>query len=205
MNGELIIPSFPELEFEEKSHIYKLNGEIIPSVSKVMKPLSKALYRDVDEAVLNQAAKRGTAVHNAIENYVLYGIEDIEPAYRGYFDAFKKWWEENNPTVLGTECKVYHKILRYAGTADMLVSINGKWILVDFKTSATVNRMLTGVQLEAYSKAYDSHGIHFDSKAILHLQNSGNFKWHEYQSRDIENWEVFGALMKVHNHIKKYK
>lgn len=199
------IPVFDELSFDEEKHLYRLYGKYIPSVSTVMRPLSQALYKDVDEEVLNNAAARGTAVHYAIENYVKFGITDIEPELEGYFRAFRSWWKEANPTCLATECRTYHKILRYAGTADMPVLIGDECILIDFKTSASVNKMLTGVQLEAYAKAYESHGLMFDGKAVLHLKSDGKYDWHYYPKNDLENWEVFGALMTVHNHIQKYK
>ena len=196
---------FPELTFEEDRHIYKLNGVQIPSVTTVMRPLSNELYRTVDEDVLNRAADRGTAVHNAIENYYKFGIADIDPRYESYFNAFNYWYKDVNPEVLESECRLYHKFLLYAGTADMLVVIDGKVILVDFKTSASVNKMLTGVQLEAYSKACESHGINIDGKAILHLKKNGKYDWHYYDKNDAESWECFGALMVVRNHIKKYR
>jgi len=199
------IPTFDELSFDEIKHIYRLDGQYIPSVSTVMRPLSQALYKDVDEDVLNKAAARGTAVHNAIENYVKFSIVDIDPQWDGYFRAFRSWWKETNPTCLATECRVYHKALRYAGTADMPVVIGNERILIDFKTSASVNKMLTGVQLEAYAKAYESHGLSFDGKAVLHLKSDGKYGWHYYPKNDLENWEVFGALMVVYNHIQKYK
>lgn len=33
------VPELPELTFDEASHIYRLNGDVIPSVSKLMEPL----------------------------------------------------------------------------------------------------------------------------------------------------------------------
>lgn len=205
MKTEFILPEFPELSFEESKHIYTLNGQRIPAVSTIMKPLSQALYKGVDEEVLNKAARRGTIVHNAIENYVRFGIEDIEPEYEEYFDAFMSWYEDVKPKTLANECKVYHKTLRYAGTADMPVEIGGERIMVDFKTSAQVNKMLTGVQLEAYAKAYESHGVNFDGKAILHLKPNGKYSWIYYDKNDTGSWEVFGALVVVNNHIQKHK
>ncbi len=195
---------FPELTFDERWHIYKLNGEKIPSVSTIMKPLSQALYRDVDEAVLNAAAAKGTAVHNAIESYILFGISDIPDQYAGYFEAFKDWWKENKPEVISTETQVYHKVLRYAGTADLLAVIGGERVLIDYKTSATVNKMLTGVQTEAYAKAFESHGIAFDRKMILHLMKDGKYAEHSYPKNDAESMETFSALLTVYAHIKKY-
>ena len=70
-----------ELEFEGKKHVYKLNGFAIPSVTTVMKPLSAFCYRGVDEESLRRAAGRGTAVHEAVENYLLFGIEDAPVEY----------------------------------------------------------------------------------------------------------------------------
>lgn len=68
-----------------------------------MRPLDNEVYRGIDEDVMRMAADRGTAIHNAVENYVIYGIEDIEPKHRGYFDAFLRFWAENNPEPLATE------------------------------------------------------------------------------------------------------
>lgn len=39
------LPFFPELRFEDKRHIYTLGGQLLPSVTTVMKPLDEALYR----------------------------------------------------------------------------------------------------------------------------------------------------------------
>lgn len=199
------LPVFPELNFEEKRHIYTINGQILPSVTTVMRPLDNEVYRGIDEDVMRMAADRGTAIHNAVENYVIYGIEDIEPKHRGYFDAFLRFWAENNPEPLATESRLYHKILRYAGTADLPCVIGGKRVLIDYKTSAAVNKMLTGVQLEAYAKAYGSHGFKFDENAIVHLKNDGSYQMVRYKANDMESWEVFSSLMVVWNHIQKYK
>lgn len=199
------IPKMVELQFEEKTHQYKLDGIVIPSVSAVMRPLSSAFYKDVDEKILSMAASRGTQVHNAIENYALYGIEDIDPKYEKYFEAYLEWESEYKPNLLANECRVYHKFLRYAGTADLLAEIDGKLYLIDFKTSASVNKMLTGVQLEAYAKAFETHGLFVDKKAILHLKKDGKYEFILYDKNDIESWGVFGSLMVVYNHIKKYK
>lgn len=201
---DLKIPVFDELQFEETAHTYTLGGKVLPSVSKVMEPLSMMYYGPVDRGVLDKAAERGTAVHQAIENYIKYGIEDVPSEYKGYFDAFKLWMQEYNPIILGTECRTYHKTLQYAGTCDLPCIIQGETTCVDFKSSATINEMLTGVQLEAYSKAYKSHGFDFDKKAIVHLKKAGKYTHKAYKKNDVESWSVFGALLTVNNHLVKY-
>ena len=77
-----------ELTFDEAKHIYRLKGIIVPSVTQVMQPLSDETYRGVEAKVLRRAAGKGTAVHNAIENYLTFGIEDVDPDHAGYFMAF---------------------------------------------------------------------------------------------------------------------
>ena len=198
-------PDFSELKFEEKRHVYRLNGIMIPSVTTIMKPLSQTLYKGVDEDMLSKAAHKGTVVHNAIENYFLYGVEDIDMTYWLFFKAFMDWVKDYNPEPLHNEFAVYHKALRYAGTVDMIAEVDGKVTLIDFKTSVAVNKMLTSVQLEAYEKALASHGVHVEEKAILHLKSNGLYEWVVHELNDNEAWETFGALLTVNNHIKKYK
>ena len=197
-------PDFPELDFDERSHIYRLNGEIIPSVSAVMSPLSQFKYAGVQLGTLNTAATKGTEVHNAIETYINFEIEDISEANRGYFEAFQKWYDIYTPDVSSAEYRVYHKLMRYAGTCDMICSINDIPTLVDYKTTATVSDMTCAIQLEAYLQALKSHGIEIQRKIILHLKNNGEYDIREYPAKDIESLQVFGALYTLYNYMKKY-
>ncbi len=196
---------FPELTFDEGPHIYRLNGLEVPSVTTLMRPLSAAVYGGIDDSIMERAAVRGTAVHNAIENWVSYGIEDIAPEFRGYFDGFLAWAKKTSPKFLGTECRLYHKILRYAGTADLPCIVNGKKTMVDVKTTAQLQEMLARVQLEAYVKGFESHDVSFEQKAILHLGRDGSHKFEIYPIRDPEAWMTFGALMTVNSYIQKFK
>ena len=91
MNAKIEIPQFPELEFEEQKHIYTLHGMELPSVTKIMQPLSSFIYSRVDARTLNAAADKGTIVHNACENFIKFGIVDILAGYSGYMDAFLKY------------------------------------------------------------------------------------------------------------------
>lgn len=199
------IPKFPELSFDERSHIYKLNGIELPSVTTVMQPLSEAYYGGIDTATLAKAASRGTAVHQAIENYHKFGIIDIPDEYSGYFKAFLLWLKLTNPNIIATEGRVYHRILRYAGTADFICYTSDDVLTcIDFKASSQIVAMLVCVQLEAYVKAYDSHGIRFKAKQVVQLQADGNYKTEKYPDNDNEAWETFCGLLTVRNYLKKY-
>lgn len=206
MSELFVAPEFPELEFREKNHTYWLYGARIPGVSELMRPLSDSMYKGIDAEILDLAAARGSAVHEAIENFAKYGIEDCEPEHQGYFDGFLAWAKENGVEILASEIVVYNRIYRYAGTLDLLCNVRGERWLVDVKTTAQVNQMLTSVQLEAYAAALASHGITVDRKAVLHLKKTGKHQVHiADKASGAEAWTTFGALMTVHGHIQKYK
>lgn len=195
------IPQFPELTFEEDTHTYRLNGLTIPSVTTLMKPLSDDFYRTVDQSVLDRAAKRGTAIHNAIENFTEFGVVDIAPQYAGYFDSFLQWWELRKPEPLAKEHRVYHKILRYAGTADLICVMGGRLTLVDYKSSAQVNEKLCAVQLEGYDRAFESHGVKVDDRLILHLSKTA-YQEVPFQ-RSSKCWSVMSSLMTIKNYMNE--
>jgi hypothetical protein len=197
------IPKLPELEFDERTHIYKLDGLRIPSVTQVMRPLSGAYYGGIDDSILTAAAKRGTGVHQAIENWLKFGFDDAPEEHRGYFDAFRLWVDEQKPKIIATEGRVYHRVLRYAGTADLICESGGTLLLVDIKTTAQIIDMLVRVQLEAYAKAFESHGIKFGAKAVVHLGKSGEYSVRNFIGHDNEAWDVFCSLLTVENYLKK--
>jgi len=152
MDMTVEVPELPELTFDEASHIYRLNGDIIPSVSKLMEPLKDQCYGGISKRTLENAAIKGSAVHNSIENWIKFGIDDIPSEHRGYFNGFVEWWKQYKPRVFGSEVRIYHKLMRYGGTIDLLCEIGGLLELIDFKTTYTLLEMACGVQLEAYQQ-----------------------------------------------------
>lgn len=196
------LPELKELEFEDSTHTYRLNGIVIPSVTTVMEPLSAEKYKGISSSTLDNAANKGTEVHNAIENWIKFGIEDISPEHKGYFDGFREWWNLRKPIVVGSELRFYHKMLMYGGTLDLLCYIDGKLNLVDFKTTSVLSDMLCGVQLEAYSQALSSHGIKIEQKRILHIKNDGKWSDPEFVANDPLRWRVFGSLKCVYDYIQ---
>lgn len=198
---------FPELEFEERNHVYLLEKVPVPSVTTIMKPLSEAYYSKIRDDVLEKAAKRGTAVHNAIETLIQFGFEDIAEEHKLYLKAFKDWKEQWNVEVIETESKIYHKSFRYAGTADLICKENGVLTLVDFKTTSVLSPMLLGVQLEAYKKALESHGIKVENVVGLQLKKDGTYvrATGELLPPSIECYQTFCSLLTVKGYLEKYK
>jgi acetyl esterase/lipase len=200
----LTFPDFQELAFDPEKHIYRLAGKYIPAVSTILKPLSSAFYKGIDEEVLNAAAARGTSIHESIENFIKYDITDASEEAKTYVDAFVSWWRNFKPLPLKAECRVYHPTFRYAGTSDLLCDVGGKLTVIDYKSTTTISEMLVRPQLEAYAKALKAHKIPVEEKAVLHLQRDGGYQYIPFKPVDAEAWEVFGALLTAYNYQQKY-
>lgn len=194
----------PELTFEEEPHIYRLNGVQIPSVSKLMEPLKDKCYGRVGPKTLERAANKGTSVHNSIENWLKFGIEDVPVEHRGYFDAFLAWHEKYKPVMVASEMRVYHKLYEYGATVDFLCLLDEELALVDFKTTYQLMEMTCGVQLEAYYQALASHGIHVNRKHILHMKKDGKYEFPQFPVKDPVRWRVVGALKSLYDYEQSY-
>lgn len=202
------LPEFEGLTFEEQGHIYHLDGIPIPSVTTIMKSLSHEYYGQINQEKLAFAAIRGTRVHQAVEEYEIYGIMDIPQEFSGYTNAYLQWKKDFQVEILATEQKVYHKKLRYAGTMDLLCKINGKIMLVDLKTTSKTIPFLLGVQLVAYKNALLSHEIDFELDGIMALGLKKDGKYQEVHSNELppekDCWNCFSALQIARNYTVRF-
>lgn len=192
-----------ELLFEEKGHLYTINGIKLPSVTEIIDPVSYIVYKGVDEFAKIKAGWRGTDVHFAIELYNDTGVIEIEDKYKGYLDAYLKFREEykNRLNIIHSEMKTYHKDLKYAGTIDMIAELDGIRIIIDYKTTAELLSFLVALQTPAYKEAVNSW-ISNDKKKIedcyvLHLEKNGQYNFKKVDNR----FDIFLKLYSVYGYI----
>ena len=198
----LRIPSFDDLVFSEQGHIYTLADTILPSVTTLMKPLSQIEYESVDRNVLDAAAKRGTSIHNSIKDFIRYGINTCNDEFAPYMNAFIDWFDTAKPIPVGSEMKIYHKLLRYAGMIDFLAYIDGELVLIDIKTTYQLIDKLCRIQLEAYSQALLSWGIEVKKKIILHLGKDGTFRVVNYKTKDADALRIFMSCRNIYDYMR---
>ncbi|NCB43281.1 MAG: hypothetical protein EOM59_11755 [Clostridia bacterium] len=194
----------PLLEFLQDKHYYKYNGKFIPSVSSMIKPISSAIYKDIDEAVLEVARNRGTAVHLAIEIYNTKGAEIIEPEFQGYFFAYQAFREEHpNLKLVASELMTQNLSLWYAGTVDELYTDeNGDYILNDTKTSVNIERAILIPQLTAYKVALEQQfNIKINETRVLHLKPSGEYAWEKIDT----DLNILLSCVSISNFVQKLK
>lgn len=180
-----------DIQFDGDRYTY--NNHPIPRVTEILSSMLHedylmswsnhiGLYQHKEyEKFLNDAANKGTIVHESIENYVKNDIDlDIETVPREYryqvnnaFNSFKQWWDiisKHDVQVLFQEEKLVCEW--FGGTLDMLIKIDGSIYLVDFKTSNHPSYKYF-LQMSAYQHILETErNIKIDGVIILMLNKT---------------------------------
>lgn len=143
----------PELSFQELTHQYKLNGQVIPSVTQLfdasglVSPFAKDPFY----------CQRGTAVHKAaalIARDTLVYVTDI---VRPFVECFVNFQADMKPVFTGIEVRVYNVQHWFSGTLDFhgYWSTTGRQFLLDLKHSDSLREpdLNTAMQTAAYKLA----------------------------------------------------
>lgn len=142
-----------ELEFYEDTHQYVCDGVMLKSITQLLKQRFPDKYANVSEEVLQQAAVKGTQMHEAIERWCKYGEESELQELRNFKFLQRMYQFE----VLGNEVPV---ILFYedepiaAGRLDMVLKMDGKVGLADLKRTSVLDKNYLAYQLNLYRIAY---------------------------------------------------
>lgn len=168
---------------------YIFNNHYVPRVTAILSSMLHEDYivkwsnylgfkRQKYEIVLNEAAQKGSYTHNSIENFI-QNDKDIDinsipikfqNAVKNAYDSFQLWWNiitQNNIEILMQEEKLACEW--FGGTLDLLIKINGKIYLLDFKTSNHPSYKYF-LQLSAYKYMLkETRGIELDGCGIIML------------------------------------
>lgn len=125
---------------------YEINGTWYPRVTKILdikaKPGLDNFFREVGsfasaEDVKQKSAAHGTLVHEAVQKLATGVAHDVPEEIRPAAEAFEKFNTERKiffyPEFI--EKQVWSARHRYAGTVDALAEIDGKFGVLDIKTS----------------------------------------------------------------------
>ena len=137
------------LEYFDDTHTYLYDGLMLPSVTQILGVKYKNDYASVPPAVLDNAAKRGTAVHKAIENYNNLGYDDGSEAVRNFKFLQKQYGFE----VLDSELPIviFKDDMPIAcGRLDMTMLMDGETGIADIKTVSALNKDKIAYQLNLY-------------------------------------------------------
>lgn len=210
---------------------YFYDGIKCPSVTTVIKELgwnrealmnwqNRLWEKGIDpRSVSKEACDVGTVTHQMIEcliyNQDAYtppeGVgDDIVIQAVGGLKDYKSWAEEKHIIYLESELKMVSGQLAVAGTCDGIIEIDGKTVLIDFKTSKTINKEHI-VQLAAYrAMAEETTDYKIDECMLIHIDKGEIEKGHSritphYIPSDLidEGLDVFKKCLELRDNKSK--
>ena len=127
---------------------YRRDGKYYPSVSSILNYFPKNQFfhswlKDVghnSDIIAQKAAGEGTQVHNAVEAFLNgeeinwideYGNAKYNLDVWRMILKFADFWNTHKPELIATEYHLFSDEYEYAGTADLIVRINGELWLLD--------------------------------------------------------------------------
>ena len=200
------MPPDPRLVFDEERHMYFYDGHIYPSVTEICAPLQSF---DVNPAVLQQAQRRGTQVHEYTQ-LIDYGIEpdelEVEPELAGYVIAYMRFLRDYKPEWDMIEQPLVSTSQQYAGTLDRFGVIDGKPWLVDIKTTSQPKRptlISWACQLEGYAMMLECD---IYRRADLQLKKDGSYRLFDAGETEckytFDAVELFDQLLNINKILK---
>ncbi len=158
---------------------YTHEGLWYPRVTKIVdikaKPALYQFYGQVGfengKAISQRSAEEGTAVHEAVEK-IMIGQKpgdmpsQIVPAVRAFLEFIKGVKIKVNPEHV--ERRIINPEHRYAGTIDTLATIDGRFGVLDIKTSESVYRDYN-IQTSAYMDALTREFKDLTTRWILRI------------------------------------
>lgn len=168
------------LEFNPDKHEYRVGGKVIPSVTEICGPLTYSKYK-VDNAIVEQAAYRGSLIH---ELTALWDRGDLEEdstltADVGlYLMAWIQFCHDYQPKWQYIELPLACR--KYAGTIDRIGEIDGKLVVVDIKTSSSMdraNKIALAMQLFGYWYlcSHNDIRINYEKSLGVQLKKDGTY------------------------------
>lgn len=186
-----------KLIFYESNHSYEVDGLKLPSVSEVIRFISREIYANATQFQLDRAADRGTRVHQACEGIDRYGSCEVDAEIEPYVMAYMDFLRKHKPEWKMIETSMCDLGRGYAGTLDRFGIINGKTYIIDLKSNSSIKPALVTAQLNGYAELAEANGHVVDAIASLHLKKDGKYSFVE---RERNN--TFDACLTLHKALK---
>ena len=191
-----------KLLFYDDTHRYTVDGDEVPSVSEIIRFLTREVYNDTPQYFMDGAAARGTLVHRATESIDKYGTVECEDDIASYIQAYVQFLKDKTPEWEKIEWPICNE-KKYAGTVDRYGELDGKRVVLDIKTTQSISgmhKLLYGAQLTLYKMAVELERP-VEELVVLQLKKDGSYKLIPIE----ENKPLALACLTMHEAIKNSK
>ena len=128
------------------------------------------LYNGIDQLTLNKAAAKGVSLHQEIEHYELHGVIGYTTEFHNYLKVKKHYGFQKELTERMVIIEIGKEVV-CAGRFDLLATINGKNLLIDFKRTSQIHQKYVMLQLNLYRLGLmQSYDINIDKLMLIRLR-----------------------------------
>ena len=221
-------PQLQQINFLDRRVYKRGEGVYYPSVTTILQYMPKNKFfeswlKDVGhnaDLIMRKAGKEGTQVHEACEKLVKgeevswmdnYGNAKYSQLVWEMILKFADFWRTHKPELISTEDFVWSDEHKYAGTADLVVKLDGQVWLLDLKTSNSLHKSYD-LQLASYAKALkECKDIEIERTGILWLKantrtaskKQGVYQGSGWQIKVVDeidhNFELFQMIYKLYS------
>jgi len=221
-------PDLKQINFLDRRVYKRGEGVYYPSVTTILQYMPKNKFfeswlKDVGhnaDLIMRKAGKEGTQVHEACEKLAKgeevtwmdnYGNAKYSQLVWEMILKFYEFWKSYKPELISTEDFVWSDEHKYAGTADLVVKLDGQVWLIDLKTSNSLHKSYD-LQLASYAKALkECKGITIERTGILWLKahcrsaskKKGVYQGNGWQIKVVDeidhNFELFQMIYKLYS------
>lgn len=202
------------LTFDEPTHTYFWAGKPVPNVTRVIGHLTD--YSKIDPERLRVAQDEGRAVHKMVE-LDCKGTLDVAALYnddrqawmRPRYEAWLKFLDDTGFDCLMAEQMMYHDVLGYAGTPDLIGELPklkkgaGVWN-IDVKRSLFAGPAI-GLQTAGYTEIWNHRAVRdhkVTRRGALVLRGDGTYRLTPYE--DPEDRVAFLACLQQYRWREKH-
>lgn len=220
-------PDLKQINFLDRRVYKRSEGVYYPSVTTILQYLPKNKFfenwlKDVGhnaEIIMQKAGKEGTQVHKAVEILVEggevswmdeYGNAKYSQIVWEMILKFHEFWTTYKPKLISTEQFVFSDEHKYAGTADLVVEMDGEVWLLDIKTSNALHKSYD-LQLAAYAKGFkECKNVDIQRTGVLWLKantrssskKEGVYQGSGWQIKVVDeidyNFDLFKTVYKLY-------
>jgi hypothetical protein len=186
------------LAFDADKHEYRLDGNVVPSVTQVLAPLY-----DLDR-IPRDVLERKRQIGVALDEIIVLDCADdldestVDPELVGYLEAFRRFRVDKKFIPAAMQQRVYSKTFRFAGTPDAWGSIEGHDALADWKATyamhpavalQTAGYAMAGHEMGALKTSIRRYGVQFCP--------DGRYNISPYESK--QDWGTFLSFLSCHS------
>jgi hypothetical protein len=191
----------------EKALVARLGGEATAPVelSKdwIITVLAEASKRP--QKITEEAADLGTQAHAMID-LIVRGQEpgEIPEPIQAPVNAFREWWKDSGIQIVLGDTKVASRKFGYGGSLDALGWRNGKFLILDWKTSSGLYNEYA-LQVAAYAQAFaETYGCICEEAIVVRFGKKLPIEFEKKEVADLQlSFRTFLAAKELKESLEK--